>query len=144
MWASSHHDLSAAFHQPADRGHHLRGHLLGPTVAGALAHAVPGMPVEQAECHLVQSGLDGSDLGEDVDAVTVVLDHPLDATYLALDAAEPAVELLLGGGVAAFGCHAPSLPPYGVRVSRHGRGQVHRPGRRGPSAARDASCGVLR
>jgi hypothetical protein len=47
---------------------------------------VPGVPVEQPEGDLVQRGLDRGDLGQDVDAVPVVLDHPLDSADLAFDA----------------------------------------------------------
>src|SRR5436190_1379015 len=45
------------------------------------------------------------DLGEDVDAVAVLLDHPLDAADLAFDAPQPVEELVLGCRVAAGGSH---------------------------------------
>src|SRR5215203_6951509 len=60
-----------------------------------------GMVVEQSQRDLVERGLDRRDLRHDLDAVTVVLDHPLDATDLALDAAQPLQQLLLGCGVSA-------------------------------------------
>jgi hypothetical protein len=47
------------------------------------------VPVEQAEGDLVQCGLDGGDLCEHIDAVAVVVNHLLDAAYLALDATQP-------------------------------------------------------
>jgi uncharacterized protein YxjI len=74
-----------AAHEPRDRGHHLGR--LGLVVGGA-DDAVRGVIVEQAERDLVERGLDRADLREDVDAVAVVLDHPLHAADLALDALE--------------------------------------------------------
>ena len=52
-------------------------------------HARMGVSVEQPERDLVEGGLDRRDLGEDVDAVAVLLDHALDAAHLALDAPQP-------------------------------------------------------
>ena len=54
-----------------------------------------------AERDLVERGLDRGDLGEDVDAVAVLVDHPLDAADLSLDAAQALGELVLRRGVAA-------------------------------------------
>jgi hypothetical protein len=73
-------------HQASDGGHHLGSHLVRPAFGGAFVHAVPGVAVKQTEGHLVQGGLDGGDLGEHVDAVPVVVDHPLDPADLSLDA----------------------------------------------------------
>ena len=61
------------------------------------------MAVEQAKRDLLERGLDRRDLGQDVDAVAVVLDHPLDAADLALDAAQAGEELVLARRVAATG-----------------------------------------
>ena len=47
-----------------------------------------GVVVEQAERDLVERRLHGGDLGEHVDAVAVLVDHPLDAADLAFDAAQ--------------------------------------------------------
>ena len=63
-------------------------------------HAGLGVPVEQAERHLVERGLRRRDLREDVDAVAVVLDHPFDPADLAFDALQPREELILGRRVA--------------------------------------------
>src|SRR3712207_9583839 len=63
----------------------LRALLLELLLGGA-DHAVPGMVVQEPERDLVQRGLDGRDLREDVDAVALLVDHPLDAADLALDA----------------------------------------------------------
>src|SRR5665213_547545 len=48
-------------------------------------HARARVPVEQSKSDLVERGLDRGYLREDVDAVSVQLDHPLDATDLTLD-----------------------------------------------------------
>ena len=68
----------------ADGGHELVG-LVRLLVVGGAHHAVPRVVVQQAERDLVERGLDGGDLRQDVDAVAVVLDHALDAAHLALD-----------------------------------------------------------
>jgi hypothetical protein len=83
---------------------------------------MPGVLVDEAERDLVQRGLHGGDLGQHVDAVTVVLDHALDPADLAFDAPQAFEELVLGGGVAAsWGrrvCgHAHSIPPVGIGYS---------------------------
>src|ERR1700709_1165788 len=57
---------------------------------------------EQLQAHLVEPGLDGADLGQDVDAVALVLDHALDAPHLALDALEARREGILVGDVAGL------------------------------------------
>ena len=75
----------AAFHESADGGHHLGGHLVGASFRGAFVHTVSGVAVEKPEGDLVQGGLDGGDLGKDVDAVPVVVDHLLDAADLPFD-----------------------------------------------------------
>ena len=62
-----------------------------------------GVAVEQPERDLVKRRLNLGDLGEDVDAVAVLLGHPLDATDLALDPGETGEQLVLGRGVAARG-----------------------------------------
>ena len=41
--------------------------------------------IEEAEGDLVEGSLGGADLGEDFDAVAVVLDHPFDAPDLTFD-----------------------------------------------------------
>src|SRR5262245_42714960 len=54
-----------------------RAERAGDTVAHVL--------VEDLERERLERGVHGRDLGEDVDAVAVVLDHPLDPPHLALD-----------------------------------------------------------
>jgi hypothetical protein len=62
---------------------------------------VVGVVVEESERDLVESCLDRADLGEDVDAVPVLVDHALDPADLPLDPTQAALELVLGGAVAA-------------------------------------------
>jgi hypothetical protein len=61
------------------------------------------VPIEESERDLVQRGLGGADLSEDVDAVPVVLHHPLDPADLTLDSRQSREHLLLGGGAAPGG-----------------------------------------
>ncbi len=90
----------AAPHEPADGGHQL-DRLVVALVGGGADDAVVRMVVEQAERDLVQRRLSGADLGEDVDAVAVVGDHPLDAADLPLHPAKAREQLVLGRAVAA-------------------------------------------
>ena len=57
--------------------------------------AVTHVVVEDAERQAVERGAHSRELREEVDAVAVLVDHPLDATHLALDAVEAAAELRL-------------------------------------------------
>jgi hypothetical protein len=92
----------AASKQASDGGHHLRGALVALVLTG-LDHAVAGVVVEQAERNLVQRGLRGADLGEHVDAVAVLFDHPLDSLDLAADPAQSDLELVLADDVSGRG-----------------------------------------
>jgi hypothetical protein len=91
---------SAAAHEPTYRAHELIGQL-GLGIALCAHHAMPSMVVQEAEGHLVQRGLSGADLREDVNAVAVVFDHALYASHLSLDPSNALEQLVLGGGVAA-------------------------------------------
>ena len=71
------------------------------SVALGADHAVARVFVEQAEGDLVDRRLDGGDLGEDVDAVAVLVDHPLEAADLAGDPAQAVLDLVLVVDVAA-------------------------------------------
>jgi len=77
---------SATAHQARDGRHELL-RPLGLVVVGGAEDAVLRVIVEEPERDLVERGLHGRDLRQDVDAVAVVLDHALDAADLALDAA---------------------------------------------------------
>src|SRR6185503_18504825 len=61
-------------------------------------------------------------LREDVDAVTVVLDHPLDAADLPLHPMEPVADPLL---VVAVLHHAPIIPLRGTRAGEKPHGSYH-------------------
>src|SRR6478672_1770276 len=95
--------------------------------------AVLHVLLEHLQRHGFERGADRTELGQDVDAVAVVLDHARDAAHLALDAREPLQELLLVRRVAVggSGCHGASLAyPYGVFdrwTSRQYRGASHVP-----------------
>ncbi len=68
--------------------------------SGGVAHAVAHVLVEQTETHALQRLRDRDDLREHVDAVLVVVDHPLQAAHLALDAAQPLAVVVLLEAVA--------------------------------------------
>src|SRR5882757_3093166 len=59
------------------------------TLGDGAGHAVIEVLVEQVQRHRPQRTVHGADLGKDVDAVLVFLDHPRDATHLTLDAPQP-------------------------------------------------------
>ena len=105
---------SAAAHHAPDSCHQLLGALFLLRVRAA-NDAVVRVVVEQAQGNLVERGLSSGDLRQDVDAVAVVLDHPLDAAHLPLDATQPLQQLVLGCRVAArLACcrraHAATIP----------------------------------
>src|SRR5450830_128136 len=103
-----------AAHQPGDRVRCLSQLLLAlvrvpPDVSG---EAVLQVLLEQAESDALQLARCGGDLGQHVDAVLLLIDHPGDAPDLALDAAEPVQVVDLVGAVAGHG-------PYSL-ASAHG------------------------
>ena len=61
----------------------------GAALLDGLRHAVAEVIFDQAEGDGLQRPGHGRDLGQDVDAVGVVLDHALEPAHLALDAAQP-------------------------------------------------------
>ena len=69
--------------------------------------AVVHVLVEDLERDALESGRGGRDLREDVDAVALVLDHPLDSAHLSLDSVQPLDERVLLFHVSV--CHVPSL-----------------------------------
>ena len=84
---------SGAAHEPPDGGHQFVGLGVALVCGGGTHHAVVGVVVEQPERDLVERRLGGADLGEDIDAVAVVLDHALDAPDLSLDALQACQQL---------------------------------------------------
>ena len=84
----------------------------GSGSAAAPDDAVADVLLHQPEADGVQGLGDGGDLGEDVDAVLVLIDHPGDAADLALDPFEPQEVGVLVGGVAVLlvRCWRPAAP----------------------------------
>ena len=56
--------------------------------------------IEDLESERLQRGGDGGDLRDDVDAVTVVGEHVLDAANLPFDSTQPLDQSVLVGGIA--------------------------------------------
>src|SRR5215207_1600050 len=63
--------------------------------ADGVAHAVAQVVVQQQHRDPAQGGVDRRDLGEDVDAVGVLVDQPLQAADLALNPAQAGLQLVL-------------------------------------------------
>src|SRR5438034_272332 len=82
-----------------------RGNRAGDAVVDVLVEDLEGEALERCR--------DGRDLRQDVDAVAVVLDHPLDSAHLALDPMEPLDERLFVGSV-AIGVRAHASPSRGL------------------------------
>ena len=61
----------------------------------AADHAVCAWPSSRPSATLSSAACDRRDLGQDVDAVAILLDHPLDAAHLPLDAREALLQLVL-------------------------------------------------
>jgi hypothetical protein len=70
-------------------------------VGRRLHHAVADVLVEQAQPDPLQGLGDRGDLGEHVDAVLVVLDHPLQPANLSFDPPQPVEMLFLGHRIAS-------------------------------------------
>src|SRR4051794_12854012 len=125
--------------------------------SGRLDDAMAEVLLEQAERDRLQGLRHRRDLGEDVDAVLLVLDHPLQSPGLALDAAESLEVLVLAVDVAVLVlAHRGNYTPLGFMAStaggRSSAGRsAARPGwsaagrrRRGRSPARPAGPGWSR
>src|SRR5207248_9472273 len=73
--------------QSGDRRRRL-GHLLLCTCAAfghRFRHAVAEVVVEQLECHRLESPVDRRDLAQDVDAIPLLINHPLKTADLTFD-----------------------------------------------------------
>src|SRR5262245_47925308 len=79
---------------------------------GRLADAVAQVLVEEAEAHALERPGHGRDLGEDVDAVLLLVDHAGDAAHLPLDPGESLAVVVLVHRVAAQR-NAPGLSSIG-------------------------------
>ena len=76
----------------------------------AVAHVL----IQQTQGHGLKRLGRGADLGQDVDAVLVLLDHPRDPPDLPLDAGQSLEMCVLGPAVAgSIGVHADTVPGEG-------------------------------
>jgi hypothetical protein len=57
-------------------------------------HALVNAPVQRKQSNLVESGADSDDLSEHLLTATLLLNHPLQAPHLALNAAETQQDVL--------------------------------------------------
>src|SRR5215218_5451461 len=76
---------------------------LGSTEGRRVCDAVLEVFVEQGQGHRLKGGGDGRDLRDDVDAVLVLLDHPLEAARLTLDPPKPTRVVALARDVPRLG-----------------------------------------
>ena len=81
---------------------------------GGIKHAVLEMVVEQTSRDPLEGTGQGGDLGEDVDAVLIVIDHLPDAADLTFDPLHPPRESVLLRGVSMLLSHGHTVYPYGV------------------------------
>ena len=91
-----------------------------------MAHVV----VEELDGNGVECLLDGGDLGEDVDAVAIVVNHLCDPANLAFDPRQTLSQWVFAGGVAAglgvLCCRHSrdnSIPWYGIWMTRTSSGR---------------------
>jgi hypothetical protein len=70
------------------------------------------MPLQQADRDSLERPRGRGDLGQDVDAVRILVHHPVQAPYLPFDAAQPAQQGLLVGSVSG---HDAIVPPWGIK-----------------------------
>src|SRR5207245_9683971 len=83
---ANHEQFDLAPHQPLDRVVELADLLASAAAPDRLRDTMLGVVGEQLESDALECGPRGVDLGEDIDAVPILLDHLLDTAYLALDA----------------------------------------------------------
>src|SRR5436190_24649 len=94
------------------------------TASHRIADAVVRMVGEEPEGDPVERLVDGGDLGQQVDAVRLILDHPSQPAHLSLDPREPAKHRLLVVHVAGSGRplgHDRSIYREGVYPPRRSR-----------------------
>src|SRR5699024_3277387 len=80
------------------------------------------MIVEQAERDVAVGGVHGTDLGEDVDAVLVLVHHAVDSPDLSLDALETGLVALLVLDVAVLVAASAAPAGFGFRGGDRGIG----------------------
>src|SRR4030095_5101255 len=84
--------------------------LLALAAADGVVDAMLDMVLEHLVLHLLEGGPYGLQLGQDVDAVALLIDHPLNAAHLALDAAQASA-----AGTLCLRLHGlDTIPPYGI------------------------------
>lgn len=71
--------------------------------------AVADVILQQLIFNFAKRGLNGGDLGHDVDAVSILIHHAPKSSNLAFDAAEPLQALVL-----RLLLHGPFIPPGGI------------------------------
>ena len=86
--------------------------LLGAALSGGVDDTVAHVVVKEHQRHRLQGAGHSGHLGQDVDAVGVLVDHARDAPHLALDPSEPCQDVCL---VARVSGHRPLLAaPYPI------------------------------
>src|SRR5215470_14482151 len=108
--------------EPRDCRRSLTDLLGGSLVPGSdrVRDAMTEVIFQQADRDGLQRLRDGRDLGQDVDAIGIVVDHPLQPAYLSLDAPQPRTVLVLVLGVAVQ--PIPLISPVAIRIP--GRGML--------------------
>src|ERR1700693_899923 len=105
--------MRLAPYQPLDRRIELTNLPGAAARADRLGHAILGVVAQQLERNALERGAGRVDLGEDIDAVPILLDHFLDTSHLSLDASEPCLDLPL---VLRIAWHWSIIPPIGIVV----------------------------
>src|SRR5215211_4935140 len=100
--------------QPLDRlgglGHdRVAVHLA--LAADGVAHAMAQVVIQQQHRHPTQGGVDRRNLGEDVDAVGVLIDQPLQAADLTLNPSQTQLHLILVRRIAPHPQPPHAIPP---------------------------------
>src|SRR5438309_3463859 len=109
-----HEQSDLAPHQTLDGVVELSDLFASASGPDSLRYAMLGVVGEQLQRHAFECGPGCVDLGEDVDAVPVLLDHLLDPADLALDAPQSRLDLLL---VFRVSWHPSIIPPRGIVIS---------------------------
>src|SRR6202140_4222916 len=103
--------MRLAPYQPLDRRIELTNLPGAAARADRLGHAMLGVVGQQLERNALERGAGRVGLGEDIDAVPILLDHFLDSSHLPLDPSEPCLYLLL---VLRIAWHTSIIPPIGI------------------------------
>src|SRR5438309_1836103 len=102
-------------------------------------HAVLDVVVQYAEGEAVERGRNGAQLREDVDAVAVFLEHPLDAAHLAFDPVQA-----LDEGVLVLGIAMGHVVSSRMLRNRRSRSEFPTTNRLEPAMAAAATIGLSR